>query len=71
MININNYKEVIKTSNGDGTDRVEIIGCKVTDREKEFEANIVFPRVSEIEQTALADYKQKENEEIFTIHIPD
>ena len=71
MINIKNYKEVIKTSNGDGTERVEVIGCKMIDNGNEIEANLVFPRVSEIEQVALADYTTNENGEIFTIYIPD
>ena len=68
MIHINSYKEVIKTSNGDGTDRVEIIGCKVTDNGREFEANIIFPKVKEAEPlVAIEDYK----DEIFSIYIPD
>lgn len=45
MIRINNYKEVIETQNGDGTKRIEYIGCKMTYEGKEVEANIIFPKV--------------------------
>lgn len=65
--NIKNYKEVIKTSNGDGTEKVEIIGCKAIENGNEIEVDLVFPRVSEIEQASLIS----ENGEIFTIYIPD
>lgn len=71
MIDIKNYKEVIRTSNGDGTEKVEVIGCKMMDNGNEIEVNLVFPKVSEIDQTALADYTTNENVEIFTIYIPD
>lgn len=47
--NIKNYKEVIRTSNGDGTEKVEIIGCKAIENGNEIEVDLVFPRVSEIE----------------------
>ena len=47
MIRINNYKEVIKTPNGDGTKRIEFIGCKMTYEGKEVEANIIFPKVQD------------------------
>ena len=68
MIKITNYKEMIRTSNDDGTDRVEIIGCKVTDNGREFEANIIFPKVKEAEPlAAIEDYE----EEIFSIYVPD
>lgn len=71
MINIKNYREIIRTSNGDGTERVEVIGCKMIDGDNEIEANLVFPKVSEVEQVALADYTTNKNGEIFTIYIPD
>ena len=67
VVNINNYQELIRTPNDDGTERIEIIGCKMIGGDGEIEANIVFPRVMEVEQAVLAD----ENREIFTIHIPD
>ena len=47
MIRINNYKEFIKTPNGDGTKRIEFVGCKLTYEEKEVEANIIFPKVQD------------------------
>ena len=61
MINIKNYKEVIRISNSDGTERVEVIGCKMIDNGNEIEVNLVFPKVSEIEQVALANYTTNEN----------
>lgn len=67
VVNINNYQELIRTPNDDGTERIEIIGCKMIRGDGEIEANIVFPRAMEVEQAVLAD----ENREIFTIHIPD
>ena len=69
MINIgNNYKELIRTSNGDGTEKIEVIGCKLIDNGNEIEANLVFPKVSEVKQTVLAD---NTTETIFTICVPD
>ena len=69
MMNIKDYKELIRTSNGDGTERVEVVGCKMMDNGNEIEANLVFHRV--IEQVAFPDYTTNENVEIFTIYIPD
>ena len=71
MINIKNYREVIRTSNGDGTERVEVIGCKMIDGDNEIKANLVFPRISKVKQVALADYTTNKNGEIFTIYISD
>lgn len=58
---------LLRTSNGDGTEKVEIIGCKAIENGNEIEVDLVFPRVSEIEQASLIS----ENGEIFTIYIPD
>ena len=73
MIDIRNYKEVIRTPNDDGTERVEIVGCKVTSNGEKFEANLILPRVLEIEEDVVAYCSMDSLEEglIFTIHIPD
>ena len=64
------YGEVIKTSNGDGTEKVEIVGCKMIDNGNEIKVNLVFPRVSCDEQLAFLDYPKEENV-LFTLWIPD
>lgn len=69
MINIKNYKEMIRIPNGDGTERVEVIGYKMIDNGNEIEANLVFHRV--VEQVAFPDYTTNENGEIFTIYVSD
>ena len=57
MIKITNYKEMIRTSNDDGTEKIEIIGCKMTDNGEEIEVNLIIPRLlsSEDRLTALTD----------------
>lgn len=69
MTNINNYKEKIETSNGDGTKKIEFVGCRIINNGEEFEANVIFPRVSEIEPIAFPDYST--DKKLFTLYIPE
>lgn len=71
MINITNYKEMIRTSNDDGTEKVEIIGCKMTDNGEEIEVNLIIPRLlsSEDRLTALTD--NNGDKMLFTLYVPE
>lgn len=42
-----NYKEAIVTQNEDSTYRLELVGVAFVDKGREFEANLIFPNVSQ------------------------
>ena len=69
---ISSYKEVIRTSNDDGTERVEVVGCKMIDNGEEIEAKIVIPRLSKDGLTILTDnYTTNKDKILFTLCIPE
>jgi len=80
---IGGCKKVIITQNDDCTSKIEFTGCKLIYDGREVEANIVFPKVSGIDASAVSEIKDfhqiyefstgsiDEDQTIYTICIPE